>query len=153
MKRKTIKAVMIATLIVLCLVMITYCTARFVFLAPSCYLDSDKLTAEENYFIKKIVLDAVEDRLSIFGDTNDSIYASSASDNEIIQLDQSQNNRRHILVLINSDFMYSIVKAEDEYTVRLQTYFMESASENCTYEIHISSNEDGYFITFFGLDP
>ena len=127
-----------------------YCAARFVFLSPSCYSNSKALTQQENYFIKKLVLEAVEDRLSIFETDSNDIYDSAATENEIIQLDKTQSNRKHIFILINTDFMKSVVKEEDNYIVTVKTYGMESASEDCSYEIHITKD---FKITFLGLNP
>ena len=41
-------------------------------------------------------------------------------------------------------------KEDDEYSIRVQTYGMESASDDCVYEIHLSSDFD---LIFFDLDP
>ena len=46
--------------------------------------------------------------------------------------------------------MDSVRKEDDEYIVRVQTYGMESVSDDCVYEIHLSNEFD---VTFFGLDP
>jgi len=85
------------------------------------------LTEQENYFIKKTVLEAVEDRLSVFCD-----------------------NGTHLFIWINTDFMESVTKENDEYVIRVQTHYMESSSDDCVYEIHMSEDFD---ITFLGLDP
>ena len=97
-----------------------------------------------------MVLEAVEDRLSVFANNTKSIYDPSATEIEIIQLDESQNNRKHIFIWINTDFMESVIKENDEYIIRVQTNFMESSSDDCAYEIHMSEE---FVITFFGLDP
>ena len=148
--KKTIMliSIIVASIIVLSLAL--SCVARFVLLSPSCYLGNEDLTEEENYFIKKTVLEAVEDRLSVFASNKDNIYDPSATESEIIQLDKSQNNRKHIFIWINTDFMESVTKENDEYVIRVQTHYMESSSDDCVYEIHMSENFD---ITFFGLDP
>ncbi len=155
MKKKTAIKIILSiiaalTVIIIILFMTVACAARFVFLSPSCYSDNATLTEQENYFIKKTVLKAVEDRLSVFADGDSVIYDQSATDNNVIQLDKSQNNPKHIFILINSDFMRSVTKEEDGYTVCVQTYFMETSTEDCVYEIHISND---YLITSFGLDP
>lgn len=67
---------------------------RFVFLSPSCYSDNKNLTDQENYFIKKIVLEAIENRLSIFNQAENDIYSPCATENEIIQLDRSQKKQQ-----------------------------------------------------------
>ena len=143
MKNKNSKTIVAISLSVLLLVASFFCAARFVYLAPSCYSDNDTLTNQENYFIKKIALECVEARLSVFADSNSGIYNS-------IQLDDDQNNRKHALIFINRDFMDSVRKEDGEYIVRIQTYGMESVSSNCVYEIHLSNDFD---VTFFGLDP
>ena len=125
-------------------------TARTVFLSPSCYSESKNLTENENYFIKKIVLEAVEDRLSVLADGNSDIYDPSATDIEVIQLDPEQEENRHLFVFINRDFMKSAEKIGDEYIVYVQTYNMEEVSSDCVYEIDISED---FTVTFFGLDP
>ena len=125
-------------------------TARTVFLSPSCYSESKNLTENENYFIKKIVLEAVEDRLSVLADGNSDIYDPSATDIEIIQLDPEQEENRHLFVFINRDFMKSAEKIGDEYIVYVHTYNMEDVSSDCIYEIHLSED---FTVTFFGLDP
>ena len=98
------------------------------------------MTEQENYFIKKQVLEAVEDRLSVFASNTDNIYDPSATEIEIIQLDETQNNRKHIFIWINTDFMESVTKENDEYVIRVQTHYMESSSDDCVYEIHMSED-------------
>ena len=141
-------SIIVASIIVLSLAL--SCVARFVLLSPSCYLGNEDLTEEENYFIKKTVLEAVEDRLSVFASNKDNIYDPSATENEIIQLDEEQSNRKHTFVWINTDFMKSVTKENDGYVIRIQTHFMESSSDDCVYEIHMSKD---FVITSFGLDP
>ena len=143
MKNKNSKTIVAISLSALLLVAVLSCAARFVYLAPSCYSDNDTLTNQENYFIKKIALECVEARLSVFADSNSGIYNS-------IQLDDDQNNHKHALIFINRDFMDSVRKEDGEYIVRVQTYGMESVSNDCVYEIHLSNEFD---VTFFGLDP
>ena len=127
MKKKPILiiAIIVASIIVISVAL--SCAARFVFLSTSCYSDNDNLTEQENYFIKKIVLEAVEDRLSVFGD-----------------------NGTHLFIWIDTDFMESVTKENNEYIIRVQTHYMESASDDCAYEIHMSED---FSIIFFGLDP
>ena len=149
MKKKLILIIAILVASVLAISVALSCTARFVFLSPSCYSDNDNLTEQENYIIKKLVLEAIEDRLSVFENSTNSIYDPSATEIEMIQLDQSQNNRKHIFIWINTDFMESVTKENNEYVIRVQTHYMESASDDCVYEIHISEDSS---ITFFGLD-
>ena len=96
------------------------------------------------------VLESVEDRLSVFASNTNNIYDPSATEIEIIQLDETQNNRKHIFIWINTNFMKSVTKKNDGYVIRVQTLFMESSSEDCVYEIHMSKD---FVITFFGLDP
>ena len=127
MSKKLIIIIAIIIASVLAISIALSCVARFVFLSPSCYSDNNELTEQENYFIKKTVLEAVEDRLSVFGD-----------------------NGTHLFIWINTDFMESVTKENDEYVIRVQTHYMESSSDDCVYEIHMSENFD---ITFFGLDP
>ena len=90
------------------------------------------------------------DRLSVFANDAKDIYASTATEIEIIQLDKSQNNRKHLFVLINSDFMDSVVKNDNGYLVSVKTYGMESFSDDCLYEFQITKD---FTISFFGLDP
>ena len=66
MKKKLILIIAIIVAFVLVMSVALFCAARFVFLSPSCYSDNYNLTEQENYFIKKTVLEAVEDRLSVF---------------------------------------------------------------------------------------
>ena len=127
MKRKTIQTVVIITISLLFIVAIFFCAARFIFLSPSCYSDNNSLSERENYFIKKTVLEAVEDEFSIFGD-----------------------NGKNIFVWVNSDFMQSVVKDDGEYIIRVQSQCMESYSDDCVYEIHMSED---FSVTFLGLDP
>ena len=150
MKKKLLLIIAIIVASVLVVATLLSCAARFLFLSPSCYSDNDNLTEQENYFIKKLVLEAVEDRLSAFANNTKSIYDPSATEIEIIQLDESQNNRKHIFIWINTDFMESVIKENDEYIIRVQTNFMESSSDDCAYEIHMSEE---FVITFFGLNP
>ena len=116
-----------------------WCAARFVYLSPACYPDNKNLTERENYFIRKVVLEAIEYRLSVFADGN--------ADFEAIE---EQDKRKHVFVLINSNFMNSVTKDNNGYVVNVQTYFMEPESSDCQYEIHLST---GFSITSFELDP
>ena len=150
MSKKLIIIIAIIIASVLAISIALSCVARFVFLSPSCYSDNNELTEQENYFIKKTVLESVEERLSVFASNTNNIYDPSATEIEIIQLDETQNNRKHIFIWINTDFMESVTKENDEYVIRVQTHHMESSSDDCVYEIHMSENFD---ITFFGLDP
>ena len=127
MKKKLILIIAIIVALVLVISFALFCAARFVFLSPLCYSDNNELTERENCFIKEIVLEAVEDRLSVFGD-----------------------NGTHLFVWIDTDFMESVTKENNEYIIRVQTHYMESASDDCVYEIHLSED---FSITFFGLDP
>ena len=149
MSKKLIIIIAIIIASVLAISVALSCVARFVFLSPSCYSDNNELTEQENYFIKKTVLESVEERLSVFASHTNNIYDPSATEIEIIQLDETQNNRKHIFIWINTDFMESVTKENDEYVIRVQTHCMESSSGDCVYEIHMSENFD---ITFFGLD-
>ena len=150
MKKTSIKSIIILIITAAVITVTIFCVAKFVLLSPSCYSDSENLTEQENYFIKKLVLEAVEDRLSVFASDSNDIYDPTATENEIIQLDKSQNNSKHIFVLINTDFMKSVVKEEDKYIVIVKTYGMESSSDDCSYEFHITKD---FTITFFGLNP
>ncbi len=143
MKNKIFKTIIAISVSVLFIIVAVSCVAKFVYLSPSCYLDNDTLTNQENYFIKKIALECVEARLSVFADSNSGIYNS-------VQLDNDQNNRKHVFIFINHNFMDSVRKEDDEYIVRVQTYGMESVSSDCVYEIHLSNEFD---VTFFGLAP
>ena len=153
MKQNITKIILIIVAILLILAALASCSARFVFLAPSCFSDSNALSDEENDFIKKLVLESIEDRLSIISGETENIYDFNATDTQIIQLDKTQKNNKHVFILINSDFMRSVTKNENEYTVQVQTYFMEPSSPDCSYEIQISNHAGEYVITFFGLDP
>ena len=126
MKKKLILIIAIIVALVLVISFALFCAARFVFLSPLCYSDNNELTERENCFIKEIVLEAVEDRLSVFGD-----------------------NGTHLFVWIDTDFMESVTKENNEYIIRVQTHYMESASDDCVYEIHLSED---FSVTFFGLD-
>lgn len=126
MSKKLIIIIAIIIASVLAISIALSCAARFVFLSPSCYSNNNELTEQENYFIKKTVLEAVEDRLSVLGD-----------------------NGTRLFIWINTDFMESVTKENDEYVIRVQTHYMESSSDDCVYEIHMSEDFD---ITFFGLD-
>ena len=127
MKRKSIRILAIILTSVLVLFIAISCIARFVFLSPYCYSDNSELSENENYYIKKIILETVEDRLSALS-----------------------GNGKHLFVWINADFMDSVTKENDEYIISVQTHFMETVSDDCRYEIHMS---DDFSITFFGLDP
>jgi hypothetical protein len=113
------------------LVSLIYLCPRFVFLSPACYCDNDSLTEQENYFIKKNVLEAVENKLSIFGNGN-------------------EVNNKHVFIFIDRNFMKHCQKTDDGYIVRVQTYFMISFSDDAVYEIKIS---DDFSIRSIGIDP
>lgn len=139
MKDKRTKTVVLVLLPVLLAFAMMWCTAKYVFLSPSCYSDNNNLTQEENYYIKKLVLEAIENRLSIFADENIGLEDT-----------EEQGNRKHFFVLINGDFMNSATKNNDGYAVAVQTYFMEPISEDCLYEIHLSTD---FNVVSFELDP
>lgn len=123
MKRKLALLITVAAISILILALMISCAARFVFLSPSCYSDNNELSDRENYFIKKITLEAIEDRLSVFGEDG-----------------------KHLFIWINKDFMHSVQKTDDGYLVRVQSHYMESFSEDCVYEIRMS--EDFSVISF-----
>ena len=125
MSKKLIIIIAIIIASVLAISIALSCAARFVFLSPSCYSDNNELTEQENYFIKKTVLESVEERLSVFASNTNNIYDPSATEIEIIQLDETQNNRKHIFIWINTNFMKSVTKENDGYVIRVQTLFME----------------------------
>ena len=135
MKSKTLKFSVIIIFILLEASLLafssSYIAARFVFLSPSCYSDNTELTEEENYFIKKIVLEAIEDNLSYF-----------AKDNT--------DSTKHIFIVINHNFMKSCQKTDDGYIVRVQTYFMYDFSDDAVCEFMISED---FSVISFGLDP
>ena len=133
MSKKLIIIIAIIIASVLAISIALSCVARFVFLSPSCYSDNNELTEQENYFIKKTVLESVEERLSVFASNTNNIYDPSATENEIIQLDEEQSNRKHTFIWINTDFMRSVTKENDGYVIRIQTHFMESSSDDCVY--------------------
>ena len=139
MIRKIANTIVIILLSALLLAAVVWGAARYVYLSPSCYSDNATLTAKENYYIKKFALECVEARLSIFADKSD-----------IDKLGLDSNNCKHVFIFIDRDFMDSVRKEDDEYIIRVQTYGMESASDDCVYEIHLSSDFD---LIFFGLDP
>ena len=119
MSKKLIIIIAIIIASVLAISIALSCVARFVFLSPSCYSDNNELTEQENYLIKKTVLESVEERLSVFASNTNNIYDPSATEIEIIQLDETQNNRKHIFIWINTDFMESVTKENDEYVIRV----------------------------------
>ncbi len=123
MKRKLALIITVAAISILLLALAISFAARFVFLSPSCYSDNAELSDRENYFIKKIALEAIEDRLSVFGEDG-----------------------KHLFIWINKDFMKSAVKDGETYVVRMQSHYMESFSEDCVYEIRMS--EDFSVISF-----
>lgn len=139
MKNRVTKTIVIVLLAVFLVIAMIWCTAKYVFLSPSCYSDNKNLTEEENYFIKKVVLESIEERLSVFADGNTGFEA-----------DEEQGDGKHVFVLINSNFMNSVTKDDNGYVVNVQTYFMEPESSDCQYEIHLST---GFSIMSFELDP
>ncbi len=126
MKRKPIRIIAIIVILGLVLSILFSCTSRFVLLSPACYVDNNEISEQENYFIKKTVFEAIEDRLSIFGE-----------------------NGTHVFIWINTDFMKSVTKENGEYIIRVQTHYMEPSSDDCIYEIRMSED---FLITSFGLD-
>ena len=93
MKRKIPKILIILPIVLAVITAILWCAARFVYLSPGCYADNKTLTERENYFIKKIVLEAVENRLSVFADGYD-----------MPDTNGNEENAKHIFICINSDF-------------------------------------------------
>lgn len=127
MKRKPVLIITAVLLSVLILSAAIHCTARFVLLSPACYSDNDSLSENENYFIKKIVLEAVENRLSSVSGNGD-----------------------HLFIWIDTDFMDTVEKNNEGYYVYVQTHFMEADFEDCIYEIQMDND---YSITVFALNP
>ncbi len=152
-KNKIIKIIFIILVTVLVLFAFMNIAPKCIFLSPLCYTDNKNLSQHENYFIKKIVLEAVEERFSSFADASSHIDETTATNLEVIQLDKNVKNRKHVFIFINSDFMDSVTKTDSGYSVRVQTHFMETVSDDCIYEIHLSSSDNGYMVTYFGLDP
>lgn len=150
MKKTTIRILVIISVSVLVLVIGVGCFARFVFLSPACYANSAELTEQENYFIKKIVLEAIEDRLSVLDQGISDFYDTNAGEYDIIQQFDPEGNRKHLFILIDENFMRTVQKKEDGYSLTVRTYGMEESSSDCCYEIHISKD---YLVTFFALDP
>lgn len=148
MKHK--KLIIILSVSVVLFTLLLDCAARFVFLSPACYADNSSLTDNENYFIKKVVLEAIEDRLSILDQGISNFYDPNAGEYDIIQQFDPDGNRKHLFILIDGNFMRTVQKTEDGYSLIVRTYGMEEVSSDCNYEIHISRD---YLITFFALDP
>ena len=139
MIRKIANTIVIISLAALLLVVAVGGAARYGYLSPSCYSDNASLTPKENYCIKKFVLECVEARLSIFAD-----------ESGVDKFGLDFNNSKHVFIFIDRDFMDSVRKEDDEYIIRVQSYGMESVSNDCVYEIHLSNEFDRIF---FGLDP
>ena len=59
-------------------------------------------------------------------------------------------NRFIAHIEIDGNFMRTVQKKEDGYSLIVRTYGMEEVSSDCNYEIHISND---YLVTFFALDP
>ena len=134
MKQKQLTKILILVLIsVVFITSVIFCCARFVFLSPLCFSDNVNLTEQENYFIKKIVLETVADRLSVFSDTTDPLV----------------DDQKHLFILINSDFMDSVIKTETGYFVSVKPFGIEYFSNDWTYEVRITKD---FQITSFGLD-
>lgn len=151
MKKSTIKVIVIVSaFIMMLLVFGTLFASRFVFLSPACYADNPSLTDNENYFIKKIVLEAIEDRLSVLDQGISDFYDTNAGEYDIIQQFDPDGNRKHLFILIDENFMRTVQKKEGGYSLTVRTYGMEESSSDCCYEIHISND---YLVTFFALDP
>ena len=148
---KSQKAIMIIIPILIVLVFASaYVMARCVLLVPKLYSDNSELNEEENYYIKEVVLKAVNDRKN--GEIADrSIYDATKSA-EIIQLTEAKEKKVPV-ALINTDFMKSAEKiAEYEYSVKVNTYYLEESSDDCIYHITVQKTNNGYIITSFLLD-
>lgn len=137
--------------ILLCLA--GYLLARCVFLAPCCYTDSTILGKQENAQIKKLLLEAVADRCSIFDNTvAPALYDTTRSD-EILQLD-GEPAAKWVLVRINHNFMNSLVRdGENGYSGFIKPYFMEQDTEDGSYAFTIEQIDGNYKITSWGIDP
>ena len=66
------------------------------------------------------------------------------------RLSSLNGNGNSLFIWIDTNFMDSVKKENDEYIIYVQTHFMESFSEDCQYEIHMNDN---YTITLFWLNP
>ena len=148
--KKFSRVLIIACIVATMLTVVSYCAVRFLFLAPFCYSDNEHLTEQENYSIKRLVLESVKDRLSPFSKTDRNIYAASANDIDVIQLDEEQVNLKRVFIAIDSGFMDTVEKTDEGYIVYVKTYGMESVSTDCVYEIRISED---FYIIGFSLNP
>ena len=131
-KKKKITIVVLTIVVSMAIILLTVgALARFVFLAPSCYADNVALTDEENYWIKKTVLETVEQRYSVLSERGDGT---------------------HLFVCINTDFMDSVKQTgEREYQGYIQTCGMEETLEDgrIRFTLDLDANE----ITAWELDP
>jgi hypothetical protein len=150
MKKSTVNIIITISVCILLLAIGACSAAKFVFLSPACYADNPALTANENYFIKKIVLEAIEDRLSVLDQGISDIYDPNAGEYDIIQQYDTQGNRKHLFIFIDHYFMHTVQENDDGCSLIVRTYGMEESSSDCYYEIHISND---HVVTFFALDP
>ncbi len=149
--KKRIKWIILSFSLIVTCIMAVNLLARLVFLAPACFNDNERFTERENYFIKKVILEAIEDRCSILSESEKQLYDSKYYD-EIVQL-YSPSFEKRLFICINADFMESFVKTKNnQFIGQVKTYCLEDLSEDCIYEFEIDGNE-GYKITFWGLNP
>ncbi len=150
MKKQTKWIILSFSVILICVLAVNL-LARLIFLAPSCFSDNENFTEQENYFIKKVILEAIEDRCSILSESENQLYDSKYYD-EIVQL-YSPSSEKRLFICINTDFMQSFVKTEEnKFIGQVKTFGLEDLSEDCIYEFELDGNE-GYKITFWGLNP
>lgn len=135
MKKGTIKLLSLVVALVLLVWLAFWGSGRFVFLSPNSYESNENLTTNENYFIRKKVLEYIENRYSVLGD-KDAVDLPS--------------QKRHLFIFINNDFMKSVIKHDGGYTLQVKSFNLEQSSEDCVFEIHFSKELD---ITEVMLDP
>lgn len=131
MSKKVKTIVTILAIVIVLFSLAGYCVARFVYLSPACYADSHDLTDEENYAIKKLLLETIEEKYSVFS---------------------PQADEKNLFIWIDSNFMNTVKKVSDnEYRFTIQTHFLD-AFEDSIIDVQVST-ADGYHITAWGLDP
>ena len=123
-------------------------SAKHIFLWDGLYFNNKKFDRGTNRAIKFVVLEAIRDRCLIWDHADqNSIYDLSCTD-QIIQFDQTAQGRKSVFCVIDTDFMSTAEKAEEEYSVIVNIVFPEN------YYCHITVKLEGNHarITSFLLD-
>lgn len=134
--------------IIAALLLVFLFSAKHIFLWDGLYFNNKKFNRDTNREIKHVVLEAIGDRCLRWDHTDlNNIYDLSCTD-QIIQFDETAQERQSVFCIIDTDFMSTVEQVENEYSVIVNIIF----SENYSYHITVKFEEGHARITSFLLD-